>query len=222
VEDAEIGEEVRGGGVFFGCCDGGDDLDGLGDAKTENLDFWEGAKEAGPCVWVAEEAGPVVHVCAGEGELRQVRNVDAEGRGESDADAAVGRRGRGRAEGVEGAAVEADGEEGFVRAAAVEDDVVPGGFAGCEVGRFEVELGYGAEGVERALARGRVEGLGGVFCWVEEEDEASVVEVGRDEVLEEFDGSHQVVEHPYLEPMELFELEKRDGLAGLGLKGVRD
>ena len=48
--------------------------------------------------------------------------------------------------------MEADGEEGFVRAAAVEDEVVPGGFARREVARFEVELGDGAEGVERALA----------------------------------------------------------------------
>ena len=152
-----------------------------------------------------------------------MRDVDAEGRCESDADVdAVGRRGCGCAEGVEGAAVETDGEEGFVRAAAVEDEVVAGGLAGREVARFEVELGDGAERVERALARGRVEGLGGVFRWVEEEDEASLVEVGRHEVLEEFDGSQQVIEDPYLEPMELLELEKRDGLARLALEGVRD
>ena len=29
VENTEIGEEVRGGRAFFGCCDGGFDLDGL-------------------------------------------------------------------------------------------------------------------------------------------------------------------------------------------------
>ena len=64
MEGAEVGEEVRGCGAFFGCCDGGYDLDGLSDAETENLDCWEGTKEVGPCVWVAEEAGPVVSVCA--------------------------------------------------------------------------------------------------------------------------------------------------------------
>ena len=40
-------------------------------------------------------------------------------------------------------------------------------------------------------------------------------------MLEEFDGSEQVIEHPYLEPVELLELEERDGLAGLALEGVR-
>jgi len=40
---------------------------------------------------MAEEAGPVVSVSAEEGELHQVRDIDAEGQGESDADAAVRR-----------------------------------------------------------------------------------------------------------------------------------
>jgi len=38
---------------------------------------------------MAEEAGPVVNVSTGEGELHQVCDIDAEGRGESNADAAV-------------------------------------------------------------------------------------------------------------------------------------
>ena len=45
----------------------------------------ESAKEVEPCVWVAEEAGPVVSVRAGEGKPRQACDVDVEGQGESDA-----------------------------------------------------------------------------------------------------------------------------------------
>ena len=43
----EIGEEARGGRVFFGGRDGSFELNGLDDAKMENIDFWESAKEAG-------------------------------------------------------------------------------------------------------------------------------------------------------------------------------
>jgi len=103
---------------------------------------------------VAEEAQPVVGVHAREGELRQVRDVDAEGQHEGQAG--------GRAERVERAAVEADAEERFMHAASVEDDVVACGLAGCVVGRFEVELGDEAEARERA-ARWWVEVRGGVL-----------------------------------------------------------
>jgi hypothetical protein len=98
--------------------DSGDDPDRLGDAVAEGQ---ERAEEAWAGVWLAEEAGSIVGICAGEGhgELRQVGNVDTEGRGEGKA--AVAGWG---AEGVEGAAVEVDVEEGLVRAAAVEDGVV--------------------------------------------------------------------------------------------------
>ena len=106
---------------------------------------------------MAEEAQPVVGVYAREGELRQVRNIDVEGRHE-------GQAGR-CAERVEQAAVEADAEERFVRAASVEDDVVACRLAGCVVGRFEVELGDEAEARERAVqwwveVRGGVLGTG--------------------------------------------------------------
>ncbi len=53
----------------------------------------------------------------------------------------------------------------------VEDEVVARGFARCEVGRFEVELGDGAEGCEHAVPWW-VEVCGGVLSWVEEKDKA--------------------------------------------------
>jgi len=42
---------------------------------------WERAEEPRPEVSVAEEAGPLLGVRARGGELRQVHDVDAEGRG---------------------------------------------------------------------------------------------------------------------------------------------
>jgi len=77
------------------------------------------------------------------------------------------------AEGAEGAAVETDAGEGLVGpgAAAVEDEVVARGFARCELGRFEVELGDWAEGCEHAVPWW-VEVCGGVLSWVEEKDKA--------------------------------------------------
>ena len=76
-----------------------------------------------------------------------MHNIDAEGRHEPDANA-VRCHGCSSTEGIEGAAVGTDGEEGFVHAAAMEDEAVPGKLAGREVACFEVELGDGAEQVE--------------------------------------------------------------------------
>jgi len=69
--------------------------------------------------------------------------------------------------------VETDAGEGLVGpgAAAVEDEVVARGFARCELGRFEVELGDWAEGCEHAVPWW-VEVCGGVLSWVEEKDKA--------------------------------------------------
>ena len=184
---------------------------------------------------MAEEAGPVVGGCAGEGELREVCDVDDEGRCEGETGAAGRiwwwwwwrrrRRGCGRvrcgAEGVEGAAVDADAEERFARATAVEDDVVAGGLAGCEVGCLEVELRYGAEWGGGAAA-GRVQVHRGVLRRVEEEDEACGVQLGCVEVLEEFYGSVEVVDDPDLEPVELAQATERDGRARGAFVGVRD
>jgi len=40
-------QEVQGGRVFFGCCDGSYDPDRLGDTKAKNLDFWKGTRKRG-------------------------------------------------------------------------------------------------------------------------------------------------------------------------------
>jgi len=86
-------------------------------------------------VWVAEEAGPVVQIRAGEGERCQVGDGDAEGQGERETTTT----GWG-AECVEGAAASADAQPGLVCAVAMEDQVVARRLAECEVGCFEVEL----------------------------------------------------------------------------------
>ena len=67
--------------------DSGDDPDRLGDAVAEGWEGQEREEEAWAGVWLAEEAGPIVGICAGEGhgELRQVGDVDTEGRGEGKA-----------------------------------------------------------------------------------------------------------------------------------------
>ena len=127
-------------GVCVGICgggrslvDGGDDLDGIADVETEDLDGAHGAEKAGP--GGAEEAVPVVgEHAAGQRELREVagkRNV--EGRGERDA--------VGNAERFERAARHAHAEERLVLVSTVEDDGVARGLARLEVGRFQVELG---------------------------------------------------------------------------------
>jgi len=71
----KIGEEGQGGRAFFGCCNGSFELDGLDDGKMEILDFWESTKDAELHIWVVEEAGPVVGVCAGEGVQLQHRET---------------------------------------------------------------------------------------------------------------------------------------------------
>jgi len=71
----KIGEEGQGGRAFFSCCDSSFELDGLDDRKMEILDFWESVKDAELHIWVAEEAGPVVGVCAGEGVQLQCRGT---------------------------------------------------------------------------------------------------------------------------------------------------
>ncbi len=107
---------------------------------------------------------PVVGVCTREGELYQVRDVDAEGQCEGQAG--------GGTERVEQAVVEVDAEKRFVHTASVEDKVVVCGLARCVVGCFEVELGDGAKGSARVV-RWWVEVCGRVLSWVEEEDKAS-------------------------------------------------
>jgi hypothetical protein len=41
----------------------------------KDLECWEGVKEVELCVWVLEEVGPVISVCAGEAELYQFAQV---------------------------------------------------------------------------------------------------------------------------------------------------
>jgi hypothetical protein len=53
------------------------------------VEEWECAEEPRPGVRVAEEAGPVIGVCTQEHELHQDSDVDAEGRGDGEATAAV-------------------------------------------------------------------------------------------------------------------------------------
>ena len=65
--------------------DGGDDLDRLHDLEAERCERRERAEELRPGNWMVEEAQPLIGVCAREGELCQVWNVDAQGRREGQA-----------------------------------------------------------------------------------------------------------------------------------------
>jgi hypothetical protein len=112
-----------------------DDLDRLGNAQARGCESWERGEKPRLGVWVAEEAGPVVRIRAGEGEPCQVGDVDAEGRGKCEATTT----GWG-AECIGGAAAAADAEPGLVCAAAAEDQVITRRLAEYEVGCFEVEL----------------------------------------------------------------------------------
>ncbi len=76
---AEEVEEVGGRRALGGGANRGDDLDWLGDAQAGGCESWENAEEPRLGVWVAEEAGPVIRICAGEGEPCQVGDIDAEG-----------------------------------------------------------------------------------------------------------------------------------------------
>jgi hypothetical protein len=66
VEDAEVGEEKVRRSILAGGSDNCNDLDRLGDSdmEAEGRERWERAEEPRPGVRVAEEAGPVVGVCA--------------------------------------------------------------------------------------------------------------------------------------------------------------
>jgi hypothetical protein len=191
VDDTEVREEARCTTRSSAAGNGGYDLDGLDDAEVEDLDCWDGTEEARPRVWVAEEAGPVVGVRAGEGELCQMHDVDAEGRGEGEAGAVVRvgfrwRQGCGcvgcGAEGVEGAALEADAEECLAHVTAVEDEVVAGGLAGREVGGLQVELCDRAEGRD-GVAAGWVQVRGCILCWVARSSSSARMTVQRVGVL---------------------------------------
>ena len=56
--------------------DGGNDLDWLRDLEAERCECRERVEEPRPGNWMVEEARPLVGVCAREGELCQVRNID--------------------------------------------------------------------------------------------------------------------------------------------------
>ena len=88
---------------------------------------------------MAEEARPIVGVCARESELCQVGNIDVDGRGEGEATATAATA-YCRAEDTKGAAMEANAEEGLACAAAIEDEVVACGLPNYEVGCFKVEV----------------------------------------------------------------------------------
>ena len=65
--------------------DGGDDLDRLHDLEAECCKHRECAEEPRPGNWMMEEARPLIGVCAREGELHQVQNVDVQGQREGQA-----------------------------------------------------------------------------------------------------------------------------------------
>jgi len=151
-EGVEVEEEAGRRCVPIGGSNGGDHLDRLRDPEADHREHWESPSESRPGVWVAEEARPVVGVCSLESELRQVGDVDLEGRGEGEGEAtATAATATCRAEDVKGATMEVNAEEGLVCAAAVEDEVVARGLPGCEVGCFDVELNDGAKGCERTV-----------------------------------------------------------------------
>ena len=131
---------------MIGSSDGSDHLDRLRDPEAGCRVSWDSTSEPRPGVWVAEEARPVVGVCTQESELRQVGDIDVEGRGEGEATATAAIANC-RAEGVKGATMEANDEEGLVCAAAINGEVVARGLPSCEVGCFDVELHDGDERV---------------------------------------------------------------------------
>jgi hypothetical protein len=82
VENAEVGTEPGRRGALIGGGDSGDGLDRLRDAEAEGRERWGRVEEPRPGIRWRKKRD---QACAQEGELRQVRDVDVEGRREGQA-----------------------------------------------------------------------------------------------------------------------------------------
>ena len=82
MENAEVGTEPGQRGALVGGGDSSDDLDQLRDAEAEGHECWGCVEELWPGIRWRKKRD---QACTQEGELRQARDVDAEGRCEGQA-----------------------------------------------------------------------------------------------------------------------------------------